>query len=182
MKYKNGILFMDEFDKISENKNVRSALLHIIDFSQNSSFRDNYLQGINIDLSKLWFIFSMNNIPSNKALRDRINVIEVPEYTTDDKINIVSDFIIPKALKSINQPINSIKMSKQVITHIVSLCTDSGIRSLEYQIFNLVNKIDFLIANQNRTGKIKDINISFNITKKLKYPLTIDINMFQSLV
>ena len=63
MKYKNGILFMDEFEKIADNKAITSCLLHIVDPQQNHEFRDSYLRELKIDLSHLWFIYSMNGEP-----------------------------------------------------------------------------------------------------------------------
>ena len=93
MKYKNGILFLDEFDKISNNADICSALLHITDPVQNSEFKDNFLSGIDVDLSYIWFIYSMNKLPSDTALSDRIYTIEVPGYTEKDKICIVSDYL-----------------------------------------------------------------------------------------
>ena len=104
MKYKNGILFLDEFDKISDNKDLCSALLHITDPIQNSEFRDKFLSDITIDLSYLWFIYSMNELPTDSALRDRIYTIEVPGYQLEDKICIVIDYLFPKALKNIKKP------------------------------------------------------------------------------
>ena len=72
MKYKNGILFFDEYEKISANKDIVSTLLHITDPSQNNTFRDQYLSDITIDLSSIWFIYSMNEFPEDSALKDRI--------------------------------------------------------------------------------------------------------------
>ena len=72
MQYKNGILFMDEFEKIADNKAITSCLLHIIDPQQNHEFRDSYLRELKIDLSHLWFIYSMNGEPTDSALNDRL--------------------------------------------------------------------------------------------------------------
>ena len=98
MKYKNGILYLDEFDQIT-NKDVSSALRHIIDPSQNSEYKDNYLGELNIDLSYLWIIYSMNNFPVDSALKDRIFPIEVLGYSIDDKIQIVKTLLYQNLLK-----------------------------------------------------------------------------------
>ena len=102
MKYKNGILFLDEYEKISENKDIASSLLHITDFQQNHEFQDNYLSDIKIDLSQLWFIYSMNELPKDTALRDRLFVINVPAYSKHDKATILKDYVLPKTLRNIN--------------------------------------------------------------------------------
>ena len=103
MKYKNGILFLDEYEKISKNKDIVSTLLHITDPSQNNTFRDQYLSDITIDLSSIWFIYSMNEFPEDSALKDRIYSIEVPGYSTKDKVQIVCKYLFPKYLKNINR-------------------------------------------------------------------------------
>ena len=93
------IIFFDEFEKISANKDIVSTLLHITDFSQNTSFCDNYFRDINIDLSSIWFIYSMNQLPTDSALKDRIYSIEVPGYSTKDKVQIVCKYLFPKYLQ-----------------------------------------------------------------------------------
>ncbi|MGA1308226.1 MAG: AAA family ATPase, partial [Candidatus Kapaibacteriota bacterium] len=96
MKCKNGILFMDEYEKISQNLDIVSVLLHITDFSQNDRFQDNYLSDLTIDLSSLWFIYSMNELPENDALRDRIYAIHIDGYSTNEKSVIGSKYLFPK--------------------------------------------------------------------------------------
>ena len=96
--HKNGIIFLDEIDKINDNLDIRSALLHIIDPSQNSDFRDIFLSEIKIDLSKIWWVGSMNSIPKDDALADRWYIIEVEGYSVKDKIQIIENYLLPKAL------------------------------------------------------------------------------------
>ncbi len=176
MKYKNGILFLDEFDKISDNKDICSSLLHITDPIQNSEFRDNFLSEITIDLSCIWFIYSMNELPTDSALRDRIYTIEVPGYEFEEKISIVIDYLFPKALKNINTSVDSIKISKNIAKYLiekVSSSDEKGIRTLEKTVNNIVTKLDFVIKHQDKTGNLKGFNMSFNIGKFVKYPISL---------
>lgn len=186
MKYKNGILFLDEFDKISDNKDMCSSLLHITDPIQNSEFRDKFLSDITIDLSHIWFIYSMNELPTDSALRDRISVIEVPGYQLEDKICIITDYLFPKALKNINTSENFIKISNKVAKYIIQKDenweTDEGIRTLEKAINNIVSKIDFIIKHQDKKGKLTGFNMSFDMKKILKYPVILTEEMIDILL
>jgi ATP-dependent Lon protease len=185
MKYKNGILFLDEFDKISDNKDICSSLLHITDPVQNSEFRDNFLSEITIDLSCLWFIYSMNELPRDSALRDRIYTIEVPGYEFEDKILIIIDYLFPKALKNINISINSVKISKNTAKYLIEKMSsneDKGIRTLEKNVNNIVTKLDFIIKHQDKSGNLKGFNMSFNIGKFIKYPITLTEQIINILI
>lgn len=177
MKYKNGILFLDEFDKISDNKDICSALLHITDPIQNFEFRDKFLSEITIDLSYLWFIYSMNNYPSDSALSDRIYTIEVFGYQLKDKICIVMDYLFPKSLKNINTPEDAIVVSDKIAEYLITEYTDwkndEGVRSLEKIVNDIVSKIDFLVKHQDKSGRLKGLNVSFNPGKSVKYPVAL---------
>ena len=185
MKYKNGILFLDEFDKISDNKDICSSLLHITDPIQNSEFRDNFLSEITIDLSCLWFIYSMNELPRDSALRDRIYTIEVPGYKFEDKILIIIDYLFPKALKNINTSIDSVKITKNTAKYLIEKISsneDKGIRTLEKTVNNIVTKLDFIVKHQDKSGNLKRFNMSFNIGKFIKYPITLTDEIINILI
>lgn len=170
MEYKNGILFFDEYEKISQNKDIISCLLHITDFSQNFEFRDNYFSEIPIDLSSLWFIYSMNEIPEDPALRDRIYFVKVDGYSEKEKIEIVRDYLIPKILVSLHIPKESITVQDDVIRFMLSRCrSNKGIRDIERLVRNILTKITFLVAH-------KSIKVSFQIPN-LEYPVAITQQM-----
>lgn len=184
MKYKNGIMFFDEFDKISDNTDICSALLHITDPVQNSEYRDNFLSEITIDLSYIWFIYSMNKHPKDTALKDRIHTIEVPSYSKKDKVCIIRDYLFPKSLKNINTPINSIIIPDEISLLLIDkVCNhnDLGIRTLEKAINNIVTKLDFIVKHQNKDGKLPGFNLSFEIGKIVQYPITLTSKLIQKL-
>jgi len=189
MKHKNGILFLDEYEKVAENKDIASCLLHITDFQQNHEFRDNYLSDLSIDLSRLWFIYSMNDLPSDAAICDRLFIINVPSYKIDEKIHILKDFVIPKALKNIGRDPTDIIMTEEVAKHIVVATSldDSGIRRIEQIAKDLVNKLNFIIINQASNGKLPEIFnfMSFSSDEhcidNLNYPVTLSIDIFDIL-
>lgn len=186
MKYKNGILFLDEFDKISNNPDICSALLHITDPVQNFEFRDNFLSEITIDLSYIWFVYSMNKLTHDTALNDRIYTIEVSGYTEDEKVIILSDYLLPRALKNINISKNSIIMSKEVSKYLVSKEgskeVNSGVRYLEKIVNNIVNKLDFIIKHQDKKGNLIGFDVSFNLGVFIQYPLKLNIDIINKLI
>lgn len=182
--YKNGILFLDEFDKISDNPDMCASLLHITDPIQNTNFKDNFLSEISIDLSHLWFIYSMNKYPKDTALNDRIHIIEVPDYTVEDKIQIVKKYLFPKALNNINIDSNSIIISDintKFLIELVSDKDDRGVRTLEKIVNTIVTKIDFLSKHQDKKGNLKGFDMSFDLGKVVKYPLKLSKQLIEKL-
>lgn len=184
MGYKNGILFLDEYEKISDNKDICSALLHITDPTQNNEFRDNFLADITIDLSDIWFIYSMNSAPSDDALNDRIFTIEVPGYSYSDKIKIIEEYLLPKCLKNCSLEVGNITLAKGAAGYIinkVSSSHDGGVRSIEKAIADIVNKVNFIVTYQDKKGNIP-FDISFKINQKLSYPLVLDNIMLEKIL
>lgn len=142
----NPVFILDEIDKISQQTmqgDPASALLEVLDPEQNSTFHDNYLD-MDYDLSKVMFIATANdisNIPS--ALKDRMELIEVPGYITEEKIEIARKHLIPKAKKEvgIKDKYEDIKIGKATIEKIIEDYTrESGVRQLEKMINKLIRK------------------------------------------
>lgn len=172
LKYKNGILFFDEYDKVSKNSDIVATLLHITDFSQNSSFRDNYFSDIEIDLSSLWFIYSMNELPENSALRDRIFPIVIKGYTEKEKVRIIVDYLFPRHLKDHLFHKSDIIVSDQVASYIISTSSkscDKGIRSIEKAVKDIIRKISFLYHHRGSCT----FPVSFKMKDTIKLPLTL---------
>ena len=178
MKYKNGILFMDEFEKISSNKEITSTLLHVIDPQQNFEFRDNYLRELTLDLSNIWFIYSMNNSPTDSALNDRIFKIKVPGYSTKEKVSILRKYSLRKILKNLGLENDCIKISKEISEYLVQKISPkkSGVREVEQALRDLVSKISFLV-NNNGAWKEFPFKISFRLSRELTFPVSIDRDM-----
>ena len=180
MKYKNGILFFDEYEKVSNNKTIVSLLLHVTDFQQNHEFQDNYLDNIKVDLSKLWFIYSMNNLPEDSALKDRIYKIRIPGYKLDEKVQILRNFTLPKIIKNIGLKNEDIKMDENITRYIINKIDkgESGIRNIEQGMKNIINKIFFILNHQDKKGKLEQFSfIDFELKFKLKKPVKITEKM-----
>lgn len=104
-KVMNPIIFFDELDKISDSpkgSEIDGLLIHMTDGTQNNTFHDKYFSGINIDLSRVLFFFSFNDIEKiNPILRDRLTIIKFDTYSIDEKIIICKKYLIPEILKNI---------------------------------------------------------------------------------
>jgi ATP-dependent Lon protease len=178
---KNGILFFDEFEKVSENKDVVNSLLHITDTSQNKNFRDNFFGEISIDLSNIWFICSMNEKPIDKALSDRIFYIKIDGYTKKEKTEIVKSYLLPRSLKNLGLKEDSVSMSDTIISTIIEKIgsNEEGIRLLKQGIQSIISKIAFLINNQ------QNLKVSFSLPNSyypLQYPVKVDNTMIDLLL
>jgi ATP-dependent Lon protease len=143
MKCLNGILFIDEFDKIPLEKNL-NGLLQIIDPIQNHNFKDNYIGDIPIDLSRLWYILSMNSEPSHTALSDRIFIVQIPSYTHKQKILILKNHTIPKLLR--DSGVN-ITFTDEVLQHIVYTTDGDGMRQCIHLLNDIICKLLFIKHN-----------------------------------
>ena len=178
MKVKNGILFLDEYEKISENKDVVNSLLHITDTSQNMNFKDNFFGEILIDLSKIWYICSMNEKPSDVALSDRIFYIKCDGYSQKEKIEIIKHYLLPSGLINIGLTKNDIEMDdKTIVNFIEQIGSDEkGIRLLKQGVNSIISKVSFLVHNQ------QEIKMSFSLPSSyypMKYPVKIETKMLE---
>lgn len=151
MNAKNGILFFDEFDKASDRKEIMSTLLHITDFSQNNEFRDNYFPEICQDLSKVWFIYSMNELPTDPAMLDRLEIIHVDGYDLNEKKIIAKNYLLPKFTKELKIE-NEFIIEENALNKLINLCglENSGVRTLERTLNLLMEKIYFFLNNSTQ--------------------------------
>lgn len=177
MEYKNGILFFDEFDKIDDNKEIVSTLLHVTDFQQNHKFHDNYFDEIDIDLSSLWFIYSMNSKPTNAALADRVFYVKVDGYNLKEKMKIIIDYTLPKILSNLGINKNDICISDENAQYLIQKVSndEKGIRVLNQKMNELISKIIFLKSNKN------ELNTSFKLPDKY-FPLTFPIHIDKTII
>ena len=162
----NPVFVLDEIDKIT-NSNIgdpSSAMLEVLDPEQNKEFYDNYLE-LGYDLSKVMFIATSNNLSSiQPALLDRMEIINVSGYTTEEKIQIGKKFLLPKQLNEHGLKKKDLKLSFSVIEKIAEGYTrESGVRGLEKQIAKLVRNCAKNIA----TDVKYDSNLSIEEMNKI---------------
>jgi ATP-dependent Lon protease len=167
-KCMNPIIYIDELDKVSKTENgkeIIGILTHLIDSTQNTAFHDKYFSGIDLDLSKVLFIFSYND-PENidRILLDRIHRIKFDNLSLYDKIVIVEKYILP----DINTKMgfcNIVKMDKEIIEYIIETYThEPGVRKLKEVLFDLFGEINIeLLKYQNS----EEIELPITITEEV---------------
>ena len=145
----NPVFILDEIDKVTQmthNGDPASALLEVLDPEQNNAFHDNYLD-VDYDLSKVLFIATANNLSTiPRPLLDRMEIIEVSGYITEEKIEIAKHHLIPRELENTGQNVKGMKPSfnKAAIEMIIERYTrESGVRQLEKQINKALRKIAY---------------------------------------
>ena len=158
-KSSNPLLLLDEIDKLSSDYrgDPAAALLEALDFEQNHSFRDHFIE-IPFDLSNTLFITTANTTESiPRALLDRMEVIELSSYTDEEKLEIAKRHLIPKQRKKHGLTANQLKLSDDAIRELIALYTkESGVRSLEREIASVCRKTAKMIASgECRALKLK---------------------------
>ena len=169
----NPLILFDEIDKLCSDikGDPSSAMLEVLDAEQNNAFRDHFIE-VPFDLSKAVFITTANNVSAIPApLLDRMEVIELPSYTAEEKFHIAKEHLIPKQLKEHGLKASQLKISDDAIDELIQYYTkEAGVRSLERSIASLCRKTAKRIAAdevKRVTIKAKDINGYLGIRKYL---------------
>ena len=157
----NPVFVLDEIDKLGASNygDPSSAMLEVLDPEQNTAFYDNYLE-VDYDLSKVMFIAtanSLSNIPW--ALRDRMEIIDVNGYTTEEKIEIAKRHLLPKQLKEHGLTAKNLSLTNTIIEKIIEAYTrESGVRGLEKKIAKVVRYAAKSIAMEKEYNPKVTIN------------------------
>ncbi len=160
---KNPVVLLDELDRITPESRaaIMGVLLELLDPGQNSSYLD-YFIDYPFDLSQVLFVATANNTNNiATAVMDRLEVIQMPSYTDEEKINIAKNYVLPKYLKETGLTVDNIKIDDSVWLKLTRpLGFDAGIRTLERTIESIVRKVAYKIVKGEGTGfYINDSNI-----------------------
>jgi ATP-dependent Lon protease len=165
----NPVFMLDEVDKIGMDfrGDPSSALLEVLDPEQNNTFQDNYLE-VPFDLSKVLFIATGNLLdPIPPALRDRMEIIQLPGYTQQEKIEIGKRFLIPKQLENHGLTPKNVEFTDEAMVELVQAFTkEAGVRNLEREIANIMRKL----ARQVVEGRKRKVTVDVKKLNELLGP------------
>ena len=170
---KNPLFLLDEIDKVGSDYrgDPSSALLEALDPEQNVNFNDHYLE-VDYDLSDVMFVTTANTLNILPPLLDRLEVIRIPGYTEDEKINIANNYLIPKQIKENGLKQDEMKLKSDVLQDVIrSYTKESGVRNLEREISKLARKTvkNILIKKESEQNISKENLSDFLGVKKFKY-------------
>jgi len=172
---KNPLFLLDEIDKMGMDHrgDPASALLEVLDPEQNSTFSDHYLE-VDYDLSDVMFVCTANSMNIPAPLLDRMEIIRIPGYTEDEKVNICQRYLLPKQMKNTGVKEHELTLSEESLRHVVRHYTkEAGVRGLEREMAKICRKVvkeNVTAKGENVKSEIKPEDIEHYLgVQKFKY-------------
>ncbi len=171
---KNPLFLLDEIDKMASDfrGDPAAAMLEVLDPEQNSTFNDHYME-LDFDLSDVMFVATANSMNIPSPLLDRMEVIRIPGYTEDEKINIAMKYLIPKAVKANGLKDDEIEFASSSIRDAIRFYTrEAGVRNLDREISKVCRKVvkDIQLKKLDKKIKISSRNVTKYLgVKKFRY-------------
>jgi ATP-dependent Lon protease len=160
---RNPLFLLDEIDKMGMDQrgDPASALLEVLDPEQNNTFNDHYLE-VDYDLSEVLFICTSNSMNIPGPLLDRMEVIRIPGYTEDEKVNIARQYLLPKQLEANGLKVGEVQFDEASLRHIIRHYTrEAGVRGLEREVAKVCRKVvkEHLLAGSSEPVLVEGAGI-----------------------
>ncbi len=173
IKHVNPFFLLDEIDKLGADfrGDPAAALLEVLDPEQNHTFQDHYLE-VDYDLSDVMFVTTANTLNMHQALLDRMEIIRIPGYTEDEKIEIAKRHLIPKQIKNHGLKQDEWKITDDTLKDVIRYYTrEAGVRNLEREIANLTRKaVRKIVSGDTDTVEMTRENLGeFSGVRKFRY-------------
>lgn len=178
---KNPLFLFDEIDKMGMDHrgDPASALLEVLDPEQNHTFNDHYLE-VDYDLSDVMFVCTSNSMDIPPALLDRMEIIRIPGYTEDEKVNIALRYLLPKQIKANGLRKDELKLPEDTLRDLIRYYTrEAGVRGLEREIAKICRKVvrDHVESGEKASVTLtQDMLEDYSGVKKFKYGLAEEKN------
>ncbi|WP_417567005.1 endopeptidase La [Marinobacter sp.] len=178
---KNPLFLFDEIDKMGMDHrgDPASALLEVLDPEQNHTFNDHYLE-VDYDLSDVMFVCTSNSMDIPPALLDRMEIIRIPGYTEDEKVNIALRYLLPKQIKANGLRKGELELPEETLRDLIRYYTrEAGVRGLEREIAKICRKV---VRNHVESGDKASVEVTpemledYSGVKKFKYGLAEEKN------
>jgi len=181
VEVKNPLFLFDEIDKMGMDHrgDPASALLEVLDPEQNHTFNDHYLE-VDYDLSDVMFVCTSNSMDIPPALLDRMEIIRIPGYTEDEKVNIALRYLLPKQIKANGLRKDELKLPEETLRDLIRYYTrEAGVRGLEREIAKICRKVvrEHVESSDNASITLTpDMLEDYSGVKKFKYGLAEESN------
>ena len=181
VEVKNPLFLFDEIDKMGMDHrgDPASALLEVLDPEQNYTFNDHYLE-VDYDLSDVMFVCTSNSMDIPPALLDRMEIIRIPGYTEDEKVNIALRYLLPKQIKANGLRKHELKLPEETLRDLIRYYTrEAGVRGLEREIAKICRKVvrEHVESSDNASITLTpDMLEDYSGVKKFKYGLAEESN------
>jgi len=174
-QYRNPIIFLDEFEKSANNSSIAHFFLHVTDPQQNSDYADSFFHPLKINLANVFWVASMNTLPTDLALRDRIFPIYISEYSATEKAEILLRHSVPNLCQELKFDASNIHLSASMARWFVNQTSPQpgGMRAVVDRMRDVLKKLAFLKDNPT-------IDVKFKMS--LKFPVTLDENKLKILL
>ena len=178
---KNPLFLFDEIDKMGMDQrgDPASALLEVLDPEQNHTFNDHYLE-VDYDLSDVMFVCTSNSMDIPQALLDRMEIIRIPGYTEDEKVNIALRYLVPKQIKANGLKKDELKIPEETLRDLIRYYTrEAGVRGLEREIAKICRKVvrEHVESGSNSTVVISPDRLEdYSGVKRFSYGLAEEKN------